>query len=133
DGDYDETVRAAARAAGRPGHALVQDTAWPGYEQIPAWIVAGYQTLLGEIDDQLDRAPDLVVVPVGVGSLAQAVVTHYRQPGTPHPVVLAVEPDSAACLLASLHAGERTSVGTAGTIMAGLHCGTASAAGLPAP
>jgi diaminopropionate ammonia-lyase len=132
DGDYDDAVRrAAALAAERPGHALVQDTAWPGYEQVPAWIVAGYQTLLEEIDEQLDQAPGLVVTPVGVGSLAQAVVTHYRRPGQPHPAVLAVEPDTAAGLLASLHAGKPVAVPTANTVMAGLNCGTVSAAAWP--
>jgi diaminopropionate ammonia-lyase len=132
DGDYDETVRAAAAlAAAQPDHALVQDTAWPGYERVPAWIVEGYQTLPGEMDEQLGRAPDLVVVPVGVGSLAQAVITHYRRPGRPHPAVLAVEPESAAGLLASLRAGELISVPTAETVMAGLNCGTVSAAAWP--
>jgi diaminopropionate ammonia-lyase len=132
DGDYDEAVRAAAAlAAAHADHALVQDTAWPGYEQVPAWIVAGYQTLLEEIDDQLDQAPGLVVTPVGVGSLAQAVVTHYRRPGRPYPAMLAVEPDSAAGLLASLHAGEPVAVPTADTVMAGLNCGTVSAAAWP--
>ena len=29
-------------AADRPGRALVQDTAWDGYERVPAWIVEGY-------------------------------------------------------------------------------------------
>lgn len=52
----------------------MQDTAWPGYEDVPGWIVAGYPTLLEEIDEALGRAPDLVVVPTGVGSLTQAVV-----------------------------------------------------------
>jgi diaminopropionate ammonia-lyase len=132
DGDYDETVRAAAAlVAAHSDCALVQDTSWPGYEQVPAWIVEGYQTLVREIDTQLGRAPDLVVVPVGVGSLAQAVVTHYRRPGRPHPAVLAVEPESAAGLLASLHAGQPVSVPTAETIMAGLNCGTVSAAAWP--
>jgi diaminopropionate ammonia-lyase len=132
DGDYDETVRrAAALAAAHADHALVQDTAWPGYEQVPAWIVAGYQTLLEEIDEQLDQAPDLVVTPVGVGSLAQAVVTHYRRPGRPHPAVLAVEPDSAAGLLTSLQADEPVAVPTANTVMAGLNCGTVSSAAWP--
>src|SRR4029077_283551 len=43
DGDYDEAVRCAAAFAGdQPDRALVQDTAWPGYEQVPAWIVEGY-------------------------------------------------------------------------------------------
>ena len=40
--------------------------------------------------------PDLIVVPVGVGSLAQAVVTHYRRPGRRRPRVLSGEPDTAA-------------------------------------
>lgn len=55
--------------------------------------------------------PDLVAVPVGVGSLAQAVLTHYRgRPAGPAPALLAVEPETAACVLASLDAGEPVSV-----------------------
>jgi diaminopropionate ammonia-lyase len=105
DGDYDAAVRRASEfAAERPDRAPVQDTAWDGYEQVPAWIVEGYQTLLKEVDVQLEEPPHLVVVPVGVGSLAEAVVRHYRRPDTAHPSVLSVEPDTAACLLASLTA-----------------------------
>jgi diaminopropionate ammonia-lyase len=131
-GDYDAAVRRAAEFAGaQPGRALVQDTAWDGYEQVPAWIVQGYQTLLQEVDAQLDGAPDLVVIPVGVGSLAEAVVRHYRRPGTAHPRVLAAEPDSAACVLASLTAHRPVTVPTAATVMAGLNCGTISASAWP--
>jgi len=131
-GDYDDAVRsAAAFAADQPGRALIQDTAWADYEQIPAWIVQGYQTLLDEIDTQLGEAPDLVAVPVGVGSLAEAVVRHYRRPGTAHPSVLSVEPDTAACVLASLSAGRATTVATAATVMAGLNCGTVSRSAWP--
>jgi diaminopropionate ammonia-lyase len=132
DGDYDAAVRRAAEFAGaQPGRALVQDIAWDGYEQVPAWIVEGYQTLLEEVDAQLDGALDLVVVPVGVGSLAEAVVRHYRRPGTAHPRVLSVEPDTAACVLASLTAGRPVSVPTAATVMAGLNCGTVSSSAWP--
>jgi len=132
DGDYDAAVRRAAEFAGaQPGRALVQDTAWDGYEEVPAWIVEGYQTLLEEIDAQLDGAPDLVVVPVGVGSLAEAVVRHYRRPGAAHPRVLSAEPDTAACVLASLTAGRPVTVPTAATVMAGLNCGTVSASAWP--
>ena len=42
-----------------------------------------------------------------------------------------MEPETAACLLASLHAGTPVSVPTAATIMAGLNCGTVSAAAWP--
>jgi len=131
-GDYDDAVRrAAAYADQRAGHALVQDTAWPGYTEVPGWIVAGYRTLLHEIDDELGGPPDLVAVPVGVGSLAEAVIGHYPGAGTPGPSVLSVEPDTAACVLASLASGERTSVPTAATVMAGLNCGTVSATAWP--
>ncbi|MGC5585035.1 pyridoxal-phosphate dependent enzyme [Ornithinimicrobium sp. W1665] len=162
DGDYDDAVRAAADHTAAPGRELVQDTAWEGYEDVPGWIVEGYRTLVEEVDEQLGRRPDLVAVPVGVGSLAQAVVSHYRQPepvddpdgpaddpdgptddqdgpvddqdrpAAPHPTrVLAVEPATAACLLTSLRAGSPTSVPTAGTVMAGMNCGTVSALAWP--
>jgi diaminopropionate ammonia-lyase len=93
--------------------------------------VQGYQTLVKEIDLQLDGTPDLVAVPAGVGSLAEAVVRHYRRPGTAHPSLLAVEPDTAACVLASLTAGRATTVPTAATVMAGLNCGTVSSSAWP--
>ncbi|WP_460366775.1 pyridoxal-phosphate dependent enzyme, partial [Actinocorallia lasiicapitis] len=130
DGDYDTAVRRAAAHAAGAGTALVQDTAWDGYTQVPGWIVDGYSTLFRELDAQLPAAPGLVVVPAGVGSLAQAAVTHYRseQPGVP---VLAVEPLSAACVLTSLAAGRPVTVATGGTAMTGLNCGTVSSLAWP--
>jgi len=157
-GGYDEAVAAARQwAGGQPGSALIQDTAWPGYEQVPGWIVEGYSTLFGELDAQLAEAgagpPALVTVPVGVGSLAQAAVVHYRSaakrggattegcpgrgqnsaPRGPSSVtaVLSVEPVAAACLLASLRAGTPVTVPTANTIMTGLYCGTVSSLAWP--
>jgi diaminopropionate ammonia-lyase len=132
EADYDTAVEAAARFASQhPDRELVQDTAWEGYERVPRWIVEGYDTLLDEVDEQLTGPPDLVAVPVGVGSLAQAVVAHYRRPGVPHPALLSVEPDTAACVLRSLAAGAPVTVDTAATVMAGLNCGTVSAAAWP--
>ena len=134
--DYDGAVAAATAYAHETGALLVQDTAWPGYEEIPAWIVEGYRTLVEEVDEQLAadfRAPDLVVIPVGVGSLAQGVIEHYRAPGRAgRPALLAVEPVTAACVLASRQAGEPLSVTTTATTMAGLNCGTPSSAAWPA-
>lgn len=135
-GDYDEAVRQAAAAADGPGAVLIQDTAWPGYEQIPGWIVEGYGTLCAEIDEQLAAAgagpPDLVGIPVGVGSLAQAVVTHYRsRPAGTAPALLAVEPEAASWVVPSLSRGEPVSVTTSETTMAGLNCGTPSSLAWP--
>ncbi|HEV2885366.1 MAG TPA: pyridoxal-phosphate dependent enzyme [Jatrophihabitans sp.] len=130
---YDTAVAAAIADAERTGALLVQDTAWPGYEQIPDWIVEGYTTLFLELDEQMgDTALDLLVVPVGVGSLAQAAIGHYRRPGIQNPpALLSVEPDRAACALASLQQDELTSITTSPTVMAGLCCETPSAAAWP--
>ncbi|WP_327632854.1 pyridoxal-phosphate dependent enzyme [Kribbella sp. NBC_00482] len=122
---YDDAVRAAA-ASVRDGDVLIQDTAWPGYEEVPRWIVAGYSTLFAEIDVQHPAAIGLVVVPTGVGSLLQSAIEHYRAPGR-RTSVLAVEPVTAACVTNSLTAGRPVTVDTsAPTIMAGLNCGTVS-------
>ncbi|MFF0269823.1 pyridoxal-phosphate dependent enzyme [Kribbella sp. NPDC004536] len=124
---YDDTVQLAARSIDGDD-VLIQDTAWPGYEEVPRWIVAGYDTLFSEIDEQLPGVPELVVVPTGVGSLLQAALEHYRGRAK----VLAVEPTTAACVGASLKAGEPVSVDTsAPTIMAGLNCGTVSSIAWP--
>lgn len=135
-GPYDESVRRAATAAEAPGSLLVQDSAWPGYERIPRWIVEGYSTLFREIDTQLSaagvEAPDLVAVPAGVGSLAQAAVTHYRsRPAGQAPALLSVEPEAAACVIESLTRGELVGVATGETAMAGLNCGTPSSLAWP--
>jgi diaminopropionate ammonia-lyase len=135
-GDYDAAVALARGDADVSGALLVQDTAWPGYEEIPAWIVQGYTTLFGEVDEQLDslgRRPDVVLVPVGVGSLAEAALHHYRRPiGRHRPALISVEPHTAACVQTSLSSDRLTSVSTGDTIMAGLNCGTPSTTAWPA-
>jgi diaminopropionate ammonia-lyase len=130
-GTYDDAVQLAAEAARQPDAELVQDAGWPGYEEVPGWIVDGYSTLFAEIGEQLAEAgaadPGLVAIPAGVGSLAQAGVTHYRsRPRSGAPSLLTVEPGSAACVLASLARGELGTVVTGETIMSGLNCGTPS-------
>jgi diaminopropionate ammonia-lyase len=130
-GSYDDAVGLAVEAARGPEAELVQDAGWPGYEQVPGWIVAGYSTLFAEVDAQLAEAgaagPALVVIPAGVGSLAQAAVIHYRsRPDPGVTALMTVEPGTAACVLASLVRGEFGTIATGETIMAGLNTGTPS-------
>lgn len=133
DGDYDQAVASAAKDADETGAILVQDTAWDGYEDVPAWIVEGYSTMVAEVDQQLNDlglTADLVMVPTGVGSLLQAVIAHYRaQDGGAK--VISVEPVNAGGVFESLKAGELISVPTETTIMAGLNCGTPSSLAMP--
>jgi len=131
DGSYDDAVEIAGAARAQRA-LLLQDTALPGYETIPAWIVDGYSTLGHEIDAELATAdepgPDLVLVQIGVGGLASAAVRHFRRRGVqPPPRIVGVEPDGAACALASLAHGEPTDVThPVDSVMAGLNAGRIS-------
>jgi diaminopropionate ammonia-lyase len=135
-GSYDDAVAEAARLAAAPDRVLVQDTAWEGYEEVPGWIVDGYATLFAEADEQLAAAglaaPGLVVVPVGVGSLLQAALAHYRGSAAAiSTAVISAEPEAAACIAPSLAAGRPVTVPTGTTVMAGLNCGTPSSLAWP--
>jgi len=136
DGTYDEAVERSAEEAGERG-LVISDMSWPGYERIPSWVIEGYSTMLWEIDDELERrkeaGPDLVVVQVGVGAFAAAVVRHFRSPrASPRPKLMSVEPASADCLLESVEAGSIVSVpGPHDSIMSGLNCGRLSLVAWP--
>ncbi|MBX3311993.1 MAG: pyridoxal-phosphate dependent enzyme [Microbacteriaceae bacterium] len=135
--DYNAAIIASRKFAEENENTLiVQDTSWEGYEDVPAWIVEGYSTLFVEADEQLAELgidnPDLVSIPVGVGSLAQAAIAHYRDSQRQiHPRLLSVEPTKAASILASLHQGSPQSIATEETLMNGLNCGTPSAIAWP--
>ncbi|KZF24824.1 threonine dehydratase [Xylona heveae TC161] len=133
-GDYDQAVQEASRATrATDGALLIQDTPLEGYTDIPSWIVEGYSTMFFEIEEQLGSlglSSSLMVTPVGVGSLAQAVVRYCKSRETPVSV-LAVEPDSAPCLHTSLTAGRSVTVQSSSTIMDGMNCETVSSTGWP--
>jgi diaminopropionate ammonia-lyase len=122
DGTYDDAVAASAALA-TDRVLVVSDTSWEGYTEVPRTVIEGYSTIFSELDAQLARAPDLVVVPMGVGALTAAAVEHYSATAT----IVAVEPLSAACGLHSAEAGHPVFVpGPHDSIMAGLNCGTVS-------
>ena len=136
DGTYDEAVARSAAQAG-DDCLVISDTSWPGYEDVPRWVIEGYSTIFFEIEDQLGEraaAPvELVVVQIGVGALAAAAVRHFRRPGVdPSPALVGVEPEVSACVLASIEAGGIVTIpGPHDSIMAGLNCGTPSVVAYP--
>jgi diaminopropionate ammonia-lyase len=122
DGSYEEAVAAARAAAAEPGALEIADV---GASDTARWVIDGYATLFAEC---AIASYDVVIVPVGVGSLGAAAA----RAAAPHAVpVLAVEPATAACLGASLAAGEPVVVPTPGTTMAGLDCAEVSPAAWP--
>jgi diaminopropionate ammonia-lyase len=122
DGTYDDAVAASAALA-TDRVLVVSDTSWTGYTEVPRTVIEGYSTIFSELDAQLARVPNLIVVPMGVGALAAAAVDHYSATAE----LVAVEPLSAACGLRSAEAGHPVVVaGPHDSIMAGLNCGTVS-------
>jgi diaminopropionate ammonia-lyase len=123
DGPYEDAVAAAAEAAAQPDAIEIADIGDSG----PArWVIDGYHTLFAEAGAQ--AAHDLILVPVGCGSLAAAAARHGAAIGA---AVVGVEPETAACLTASLAAGAPTAVATPGTTMAGLDCAEISTSAWP--
>lgn len=134
NGNYDDAVRQAAQDAEKNGWYVVSDTSWPGYEEIPTWIMQGYTSILLEAQEQFSgmgiTKPTHVIVQAGVGAMAASVVGFYSAlfPNDP-PLFIVVEPDKAPCIYESIAAGDgkcHSVKGDLDTIMAGLACGDPS-------
>lgn len=124
---YDDCVRYACEMAEKNGWLLLQDTAWNGYEKIPAMIMQGYTTMGLEITEQLgDKVPTHIFLQAGVGAMAGAMTGFFAEYYHENkPTIVIVEPDGADCIF-------RTAVAADGrlhfckelnTMMAGLSCG----------
>lgn len=136
-GSYDEAVARCARESAEHGWQVVSDTGYEGYTEIPRWIAEGYTTLFREVDAQLASAtlapPNLVLIQAGVGGLLHAAVLHFRASRLA-PILVAVEPESADALQASIESpagAPAPARGRLDTIMAGLNCGSVSLAAWP--
>ncbi|MBI1875166.1 MAG: diaminopropionate ammonia-lyase [Acidobacteria bacterium] len=127
-GGYDDAVATMRTEAASNGWVIVSDTAWPGHEEVPRWIMAGYTRLLEEVADRLhgDR-PDIVIAQAGVGGLACAVSSWLRyRYGDRQPYLIVCEPLAAACLMETARAGTAVAVREGETIMTGLCAGQVS-------
>jgi diaminopropionate ammonia-lyase len=127
---YDETVALARATAEKEGWLLVQDTAWEGYTRVPRDIMDAYHLVAHEAIDSIEgehgARPTHVIVQVGVGSFAAAIVEYVRERLGPDVSCVAVEPRGSACLMASIRAGRKTEVDTHDTVCVGLDCGVVS-------
>jgi diaminopropionate ammonia-lyase len=123
DGDYEDAVAQARAAGDESGSAEIADV---GESDTARWVIDGYATLFAETSAQGDH--DVILVPVGVGSLAAGAARFAAHAPAS---VIGIEPVTAACLTASLQAGRPTRVPTPGTTMAGLDCAEVSLAAWP--
>ena len=126
---YDDCVAWTRDLAERNGWFLIQDTSWPGYEQIPLWIMQGYTTLYYEALEQMKtygcEQPTHIFLQAGVGSMAGAITAAACSLPGEDPIIMTVEPDEVACFYESFLAANGTAckaTGNCQTIMAGLNC-----------
>ncbi|MCF0149405.1 MAG: diaminopropionate ammonia-lyase [Clostridium sp.] len=138
DMNYDDAVRLAAKYADEHNGVVIQDTAWEGYEEIPAWIMQGYGTMGLEALEQLKNdykveRPTHIFLQAGVGSLAGGIQGFFASVfGEDCPTTVIVEAKEAACYYESAIANDgspRVVGGDMPTIMAGLACGEVNITG----
>lgn len=138
DMNYDDAVRLAAKYADEHNGVVIQDTAWEGYEEIPAWIMQGYGTMGLEALEQLKNdykveRPTHIFLQAGVGSLAGGIQGFFASVfGKECPTTVIVEAKEAACYYESAIANDGTPRAVGGdmpTIMAGLACGEVNITG----
>ena len=131
---YDDTVAYVFTLAAKNRWTAIQDTAFDGYAEIPAWIMQGYCAMGVEILEQLAASgaglPTHVFLQAGVGSFAAAILGYFKNVlGDAAPVAAILEPHYANCLFVSARTKDKRLCSVSGnprTIMAGLDCGTPS-------
>lgn len=137
DMNYDDAVRLATKYASENNGLVVQDTAWEGYEEIPAWIMQGYGTMgleaLNQLNEYKIERPTHIFIQAGVGSLAGGIQGFFASVFEGNcPKTVIVESNLADCLYKSAVANDGNLVAVGGemqTIMAGLACGEANTIG----
>jgi diaminopropionate ammonia-lyase len=131
DGTYDDAVGAAkAIAAGGDG-ILVADTSDDPDDAVVSDVIAGYGVISWEIKQAVARngwsLPTHLVVQAGVGGIAAALASGLGNWMDAPARIIAVEPESAACLGAALAVGSVVRVpGYLETSATMLACGQAS-------
>ena len=125
---YDATVACATRETQDRNWCLVQDVAWEGYTRIPRNIMDAYMLIAHEITEQIQNVPTHILLQVGVGSFASAIVRYIRASVFSHATIIAIESEHSACLYESVQNGAQTRIqaSSSATIAAGLDCCTLS-------
>ena len=127
-GNYDNSLNEYVKQSEKNNWQIVQDVAWPNYKLVPKLTMAGYSVMMKEISNQIsDQKISHVILQAGVGGMAAAMVAGIARYLDHVPKIIVVEPESAACVLESIKAGqiEKISIEKE-SIMGGMSCGEVS-------
>ncbi len=127
-GNYEDSLNECIKQSNQNNWQIVQDVAWEDYKLVPKLTMAGYSIMMKEISEQIKNEKiSHVILQAGVGGMAAAMVAGIARYLNYIPQIIIVEPDSAACVLASIKTGkiEKISIDKE-SIMGGMSCGEVS-------
>ena len=127
-GNYEDSLNECIKQSDQNNWQIVQDVAWKNYMLVPKLTMAGYSVMMKEISEQINNQKvSHIILQAGVGGMAAAMVAGLARYLNHVPQIIIVEPDSAACVLASINTGkiEKISIEKE-SIMGGMSCGEVS-------
>lgn len=123
---YEDSMKAAQRAADNNGWTLLSDSSWEDYTDAPLAVMEGYLQLAAEAVEQMPAPPTHILLQAGVGGMAAALAAHFRKVWGDDPQILVVEPDAAPALIGSIRAGRPITTPGPISCMGRLDCKTPS-------
>ena len=127
-GNYEKSLIECIKQSTENNWQIVQDVAWEDYMTVPKYTMAGYTVMMKEIVDQIQNEKIThIILQAGVGGMAAAMVSGIARYLDNVPVIIVVEPDSAACVMESIKTGKIEKIDIVReSLMGGMSCGEVS-------
>ena len=127
-GNYEKSLMECIQQSTKNNWQIVQDVAWENYLLVPKYTMAGYSVMMKEISSELkDKEITHVILQAGVGGMAAAMIAGIARYLNNIPIIIIVEPDSAACVLESIKKGKIEKIDIKReSLMGGMSCGEVS-------
>ena len=127
-GNYEKSLIECIRQSTENNWQIVQDVAWENYSLIPKYTMAGYSVMMKEISNQIENNQIThMILQAGVGGMAGAMIAGVARYLKNVPIIIVVEPDSAACVLESIKTGKIEKIDIKReSLMGGMSCGEVS-------
>ena len=127
-GNYENSLIECIKRSTENNWQIVQDVAWKNYITVPKYTMAGYTVMMKEVADYIDRTKiSHIILQAGVGGMAGAMIAGVARYLKNTPVIIVVEPDSAACVLESIKTGKIEKIDIKReSLMGGMSCGEVS-------
>jgi len=126
-GNYENSLNVCKEESKSKNWEIIQDVAWPDYELVPKFTMAGYSTMIKEISVQTNKYITHIFMQAGVGGMAAGLIAGVANYFKKVPKIIIVEPENANCVMQSIKNNSPTRVDIKKeSIMGGMSCGEVS-------